>query len=331
MRPKSVGGRVPLARDVALDVELEPPDLDLAGLGVDLDLGVLGRVGAPLVGGQQRVGQRDSRSSPSSMFWSRAIWLRASRKSKFAMVSLPPRARDAARRRRLGAGAPREDRARALDARRAAPGVAPGARVVDRHARLVGVEHDALEAPRRLGAAPLAQRDDLAARAGEVRRGAQPALEPGARDVQGVAPGDRVVRVQPGRDGAAGLGEGVEVDPAGAGHGDAERPAGQLEVVEVEAEPGQQGAQGGLEVHSRSFRPRRQGAGQKKRGPWGPRRSVLTSLADCANSLAGTAPRHNRASRLPASRRGREPEAPRAPRAPAAATRPGRGPGRRCG
>ena len=54
-----VGGRVvPLARDVALFVELLRDHLDRAGLHVDLDQRFLGRVGHPLVGGEERVGQR---------------------------------------------------------------------------------------------------------------------------------------------------------------------------------------------------------------------------------------------------------------------------------
>ena len=54
-----VGGRVvPLARDVALFVELLGDHLDRAGLHVDLDQRFLGRVGHPLVGGEERVGQR---------------------------------------------------------------------------------------------------------------------------------------------------------------------------------------------------------------------------------------------------------------------------------
>ncbi len=54
-----LGRGVPLARDIALEVELESPHLDLAGLGVDLDFGVFGRVGTTLVGGEERVGERD--------------------------------------------------------------------------------------------------------------------------------------------------------------------------------------------------------------------------------------------------------------------------------
>ena len=49
-----VGGRVvPLARDVAVLVELLRDHLDRAGLHVDLDERLLGRVGHPLVGGER--------------------------------------------------------------------------------------------------------------------------------------------------------------------------------------------------------------------------------------------------------------------------------------
>ena len=54
-----LGRGVPLARDVALDVEFQSPDLDLAGLGIDLHFGVFGRVGTALVGGEERVGEGD--------------------------------------------------------------------------------------------------------------------------------------------------------------------------------------------------------------------------------------------------------------------------------
>ena len=54
-----VGGRVvPLARDVALFVELLRDHADLAGLHVDLDQRFFGRVGHALVRGDERVGQR---------------------------------------------------------------------------------------------------------------------------------------------------------------------------------------------------------------------------------------------------------------------------------
>ena len=56
---KILGGRVPLARDISLKVQLQAPDLNLTGLGVDLDFGVLGRIRAPFVRGEQGVGERD--------------------------------------------------------------------------------------------------------------------------------------------------------------------------------------------------------------------------------------------------------------------------------
>ena len=52
-----LGCGVPLSRDVAVEVQFQSPDLDLARLGIDLDLGVLGGVGATLVRREQRVGQ----------------------------------------------------------------------------------------------------------------------------------------------------------------------------------------------------------------------------------------------------------------------------------
>ena len=56
---KVLGRRVPLARDVALEVEFESPHLDLSSFGIDLDFGVFGGVGTALVGRQQRVRERD--------------------------------------------------------------------------------------------------------------------------------------------------------------------------------------------------------------------------------------------------------------------------------
>ncbi len=54
-----VGGRVvPLARDVAVLVELLRDHADLAGLDVDLDERLLGRFGHPLVRGDERVRER---------------------------------------------------------------------------------------------------------------------------------------------------------------------------------------------------------------------------------------------------------------------------------
>ena len=52
------GGVVPLARDVAVFVELLGDHLDRAGLHVDLDQRLFGGVGHALVGGEQRVGER---------------------------------------------------------------------------------------------------------------------------------------------------------------------------------------------------------------------------------------------------------------------------------
>ena len=57
MRPKSFGRVVPLPDDVAVLVELLAVDPDVAGVGVDGDHGLLGRVGHALVGGHQGVGQ----------------------------------------------------------------------------------------------------------------------------------------------------------------------------------------------------------------------------------------------------------------------------------
>ena len=53
-----VGRVVPLARDVAVLVELLRDHLDLAGLHVDLDERLLGRVGHALVRGEERVRER---------------------------------------------------------------------------------------------------------------------------------------------------------------------------------------------------------------------------------------------------------------------------------
>ena len=58
MRPKSFGRVVPLAGDVALFVELLRDHLDVAGLDVDLDQRLLGRVGHALVRGDERVRER---------------------------------------------------------------------------------------------------------------------------------------------------------------------------------------------------------------------------------------------------------------------------------
>ena len=56
--PEVVRGVVPLADDVAVLVELLAVDADLTRVGVDGDEGLLGGVGQPLVGGDERVGQR---------------------------------------------------------------------------------------------------------------------------------------------------------------------------------------------------------------------------------------------------------------------------------
>ena len=58
MRPKSFGRVVPLLDDVALFVELLRDDVDVAGLDVDLDERLFGRVGHALVRGDQRVRER---------------------------------------------------------------------------------------------------------------------------------------------------------------------------------------------------------------------------------------------------------------------------------
>ncbi len=55
--PEVVGGVVPLPDDLALLVELLAVDPDLPRVGVDGDDGLLGRVGPPLVRGDQSVGQ----------------------------------------------------------------------------------------------------------------------------------------------------------------------------------------------------------------------------------------------------------------------------------
>ncbi len=55
--PEVIGRVVPLADDFAVLVELLAVDADLAGVGIDGDDGLLGRVGAALVGGHQRVGE----------------------------------------------------------------------------------------------------------------------------------------------------------------------------------------------------------------------------------------------------------------------------------
>ena len=52
-----VGGVLPLPHDVAVLVELLGVDVDLAGVGVDRDDGLLGGLGHALVGGDQGVGQ----------------------------------------------------------------------------------------------------------------------------------------------------------------------------------------------------------------------------------------------------------------------------------
>ena len=52
-----LGGVVPLTHDVALDVELLAVDPDLAGVRVDGDDCLLGRVRQPLVGSDERVGE----------------------------------------------------------------------------------------------------------------------------------------------------------------------------------------------------------------------------------------------------------------------------------
>ena len=49
--------RVPLADDVALEVELEAPHADVTGLRIDFHFGVFRRVHATLVRRQQRVGE----------------------------------------------------------------------------------------------------------------------------------------------------------------------------------------------------------------------------------------------------------------------------------
>jgi len=64
------------------------------------------------------------------------------------------------------------------------------------------------------------------------------ALQPGARDVEREAPGNRVVDVQPLGYLAIGPGEALEVDPARLGHDDVEGPLDHFQVVEVESEFG---------------------------------------------------------------------------------------------
>ena len=76
---------------------------------------------------------------------------------------------------------------------------------------------------------------------------AQRALEPGARHLEGVVPGDRVVLVEGPGERAGERGDRVDVDAAGLVDGDPQHAAGVLEVVEIEMRDRPPGARRGRE------------------------------------------------------------------------------------
>ncbi len=267
--PEVLGRRVPLARDVALDVELEAPDLDLAGLGVDLDLGVLGRVGTTLVGGEQRVGQRDEELALVDVLVTRDLSQRLEEVEvrhgqPFVLVARTARARATAwlrRPTRRPCARARRGRAR----RRRGPAPCRRASTLASSAPTTGPSR------RRVGLAlaALAQRhESRRRRPGEVLGRAQLALEAGARDVEREAARDRVVLVEPRRQRGLAVVRASRSTPPGRVTVTLSEPGDQLDVVEVEPELGQEGAEGGLELHClSSLRGRSDKRRARARGP----------------------------------------------------------------
>src|SRR5271166_2436173 len=178
---------------------------------------------------------------------SRAIWPRASRNSKFVLLiwSSPSHFRRCrSRTARALAGAPLEDRPHPLrvvvgQAKRTARHLV----TLEGEPRLVGGGEDPPD-PAHLGAVGEGpDRDRRADRPGEVLGAPEAPLEARARDVERVATRARVEVVEGRGDDPVGLGQGVEVDAAGAVHEDVHLVRADLEVHEVETGVSQKGVQ----------------------------------------------------------------------------------------
>ena len=191
MRPKSVGRVVPLADDLPSSSSSCAITLDVAGLDVDLDERLLGRVRHPLVRGDQRVGQRLQHDLDRDSLLALDVLERLHHLGVHghALATCVATARSVRVHRVSFCGrAPLEHGARLRHV-----GVAdPPARAVDVEldAVVVDVDQHATEALAR-AVGPRLHRDDVVPdRAAEVVGAAQRPLEAGAADLEDVRAGE---------------------------------------------------------------------------------------------------------------------------------------------